>query len=236
MARLAYVDMIRGFAVAYMLVFQLLDMFSSELSCYGNYYFAIKWFNWFSIFMVIAGYSLKLMHDKYDTRAFYWKVFKRFVQFSLLGFFLTLWCEFPINFPLIFDSEILLAIGLNLLWLSLWFLVPIKNKYVNACWFFGWSLVMVVLNQLFHVDTSFNIFWVLGFMLFGVALAYLEEKSSFLIVGLLLFTSADYYQRNFEFWLLNCSIITVMLILSKYLQNIELILSYYAFNIFERVN
>lgn len=169
------------------------------------------------------------MYDKYDTRTFFWKVLKRFVLFSGLGLFLTFWCEFPISIPLVFDSEILMAIGLNLLFLSLWFYVPIKNKFVHACWFFGWSVIMILLNQVFHINTSFNVFWILSFMFFGVGLAYLGDKSSFLIAGIFLFGSADYYQRNIEFWLLNCGIMTLLLVLSKYLQKIEVLSRFFSY-------
>lgn len=52
MPRLVFVDMIRGFACLFMIFFQLLDMFGNY-DLYGRIWF--HYFNWVSIFMVIAG-------------------------------------------------------------------------------------------------------------------------------------------------------------------------------------
>jgi hypothetical protein len=219
---------VRGFAVLWMISVQLFDMFFRHPFLYneGIYHEAIsKYINWFSIFMVIAGFSLRLMFEKYDTRKFYWKVLKRTIYFACIGLFLTAWCEFKIAYIQVFDREIIGAIGINLLLLSLWFPVNwiTSNRYFHTVWFGCGCSIMIVANQIFALDGWFNVFWLQSFMMFGVLLATLRQHKfswifggvTLLSVGLSQIHIADYSNRNIEFWFLNTGVITLLVLLTS---------------------
>ena len=77
-------EVVRGFAVLWMLFFQLLDMFCFEYDLYGQEW--LRYVNWLPVFMVVVGFSLRLAFKKYGVKRFYVRVFKRGVWFVLLGF------------------------------------------------------------------------------------------------------------------------------------------------------
>jgi len=159
--------MARGFAVLWMLFFQLLDMFSGEYDLYSRRW--LQYANWLVIFMVVAGFSLRLAFKKYGLKRFYWKVAKRLIYFVCLGVFLNLWCGFSWQGPFGFGIEILLWIGLLSAAVSVLFLVD------HAYWFVGWVAVFGFLGWLFgshSITGAFNPLWLMGFMCFGVFLAY----------------------------------------------------------------
>jgi len=172
--RIVYVDSIRGFALLWMLFFQLLDMFSTY-NLYGQHWFYVV--NWVPIFFIVAGFSSNLMFQKYGTKRFYIKVLRRFMFFSCIGFFLTSWCGFTANSLFIFDRDVVGAIGLNLLLSSLLFLFSskISNIFHNVLWFGFCGSIMFILNWLFPLDVIFSPFVMLMYMCFGVALAFLRE-------------------------------------------------------------
>ena len=176
--RLTYVDIIRGFAVLWMIFFQLLDMFS-DYNLYGQHWFYVV--NWVPIFFVVAGFSSNLMFMKYGVKRFYVKVLRRFTFFASIGFFLVYWCEFKAKSLLVFDADVVGSIGLNLLLLSILFLFTVKTSNIkhNVLWFGFWSLFMFVLNWLFPLDVIFSPFYMLFLMCIGIYLAFLKEKIPF---------------------------------------------------------
>lgn len=211
--RLKYVDMVRGIAVLLMIVFQLFDMFSKDFGLYNTHYHTIRYVNWFPMFIIIAGFSLELMFDKYDVKTFYLKVLSRFLFFTLVSWFMIFWCQFKVN-PLLFDGEIIGAIGLNLAFLSLFFLVEVlqRSKVLRIAWFGSWCVIMVVLNGVLQIQPGFfNVFWLQSFMMFGVLLATLRNHSTLwlvsslvlLILGLLNIGTVDLWSQNIEFLFLN---------------------------------
>ena len=211
--RLKHVDMVRGIAVLWMIVFQLFDMFSKDFGLYDAHYYMIKYVNWFPMFMVIAGFSLELMFDNHDAKTFYSKVLKRFLLFTLVSWFMIFWCQFKVN-PLLFDGEIVGAIGLNLAFLSLFFLVEIiqRSKFLRVVWFGSWCVIMVALNEVIQIQPGFfGIFWLQSFMMFGVLLATLRNRNTLwllsssilLILGLFNIGTVDLWNRNIEFLFMN---------------------------------
>jgi uncharacterized membrane protein len=211
--RLKYVDMVRGIAVLLMIVFQLFDMFSKDFGLYNTHYHMIKYVNWFPMFIIIAGFSLELMFDKYNVKTFYLKVLSRFLLFTLVSWFMIYWCQFKVD-PLLFDGEIVGAIGLNLAFLSLFFLVEAlqRNKVLRVAWFGSWCVIMVVLNGVLQIQPGFfGVFWLQSFMMFGVLLATSRNHSTLwllsslvlLILGLLNIGTVDLWNRNIEFLFLN---------------------------------
>gem|GEM_PF-6535673 len=211
--RLKYVDVVRGIAVLLMIGFQLFDMFSKDFGLYDTHYHAIRYVNWFPMFMIIAGFSLELMFDKYNVRTFYLKVLRRFLLFTLISWFMIFWCQFKVN-PLLFDGEIVGAIGLNLALLSLFFSVIAlqRNKFFRIAWFGSWCVIMVVLNGVLQIQLGFfNVFWLQSFMMFGVLLAALRNHNTLwllsslvlLILGLLNIGTVDLWNQNIEFLFLN---------------------------------
>lgn len=231
--------MVRGFAVLWMIFVQLFDMFFRYSFHYGVFYETIgKYVNWFPIFMVVAGFSLRLMFERYVVRKFYWKVLKRTIYFACIGLFLTIWCEFEISYIQVLDREIVGAIGMNLLLLSLLFPINMitTNRYYQAACFGCGCFSMIVANQVFALDSWFNVLWLQSFMMFGVLLATLRHHNFFwlfagltsAIVGLSQIHSVNYGNRNVEFWFLNVGVIALILFAaSKVRVNaLERILSY----------
>jgi len=171
MKRIHYLDMARGFAVLWMLFCQLLDMFSYEYDLYSMRW--LKYVNWLVLFMVVAGFSLRLAYKKYSRKRFYVKVLRRLIYFGALGVALTLWCGFSLGGILGFGIEILLWIGLLSAIVSLLFLVN------DWAWFATWIGLFMFLG--WHlgkhdITGAFNPLWLMGFMCFGVVLAYALEK------------------------------------------------------------
>jgi len=214
--------MVRGFATLWMIFVQLFDMFFRYSFHYGVFHETIgKYVNWFPIFMVVAGFSLRLMFERYVVRKFYWKVLERTIYFAWIGLFLTIWCEFGISYIEVFDREIVGAIGINLLLLSLLFpinMITTDRRYQAACFGCG-CFSMIVANQVFALDGWFNVFWLQSFMMFGVLLATLRHRNFFwlfagfisVLVGLSQIHSVDYGNRNVEFWFLNVGVISLIL-------------------------
>jgi len=209
-----------------MILVQLFDMFFRYPFHYGAFHQTIgKYINWFPIFMVVAGFSLKLMYERYVVRKFYGKVLKRTIYFVGIGLFLTIWCEFDISYIQVLDREIVGAIGINLLLLSPLFLVNMitTNRYYQAACFGCGCLSMIVANQVFALDGWFNVLWLQSFMMFGVLLASLRHHNFFglfagftsVIVGLFQIHSVDYGTRNVEFWFLNVGVIALILFVAS---------------------
>lgn len=229
--RLAYVDMLRGFACLFMIFCQMADMFSLAFNLYAMTW--LQFFNWFPIFMVIAGFSCKLMFDKYDVERFYLKVLKRFLLFASIGLLLIWWCQMRVTSVLIFDTEVVGAIGLNLLFLSFWFLFTTKfknNKLLNLIWFSFWCSMMILCTRTLNLG-FFNPFFLLSFMMFGVSLAFLGEDKRlwlviavvFVVFGLSDFFHISYAKQNVQFWLFNSGLITWSLLIALALQRIDVV-------------
>lgn len=228
MKRLTYLDMLRGFSILWLLVFQLLDMFS-VYDLYGQFWFQLG-FNWVAPFFIIAGFSCNLMLEKYSIRRFYLKVLRRLVFFVGIGFFLTFWCGFQAKSLFIFDREVVGAIGFNLAILSVFFsfAYKIKNDFLNATWFFSLSVIMFVLSQVIALDVIFNPFIMLFYMTFGAMLGFLKNTKLFIIAEYLekipfANVLAFFGRHSLFFYFFHYAIINKILLESNLLKTVNII-------------
>lgn len=228
MKRLIYLDMLRGFSILWLLVFQLLDMFS-VYDLYSQFWFQLG-FNWVAPFFVIAGFSCNLMFEKYSIRRFYFKVLRRLVFFVGIGFFLTFWCEFQAKSLFIFDRDVVGAIGFNLSILSVFFVFAykIKSKFLNATWFFSWSVIMFVLSQIVSLNVQFNPFAMLFYMSFGAMLGFLKNTKPFIIAEYLekipfVNVLAFFGKHSLFFYFFHYAIINKILLETNLLKTVNII-------------
>lgn len=224
--RLGYVDVVRGISVLWMVVFQLLNMFSRDFGLYSNYYWFIKYVNWFPFFMVLVGFSVKLMFDKYG-KAFLSKSFLRIVKLVGSGFFLVWFVEFQVGG--LFD-EAISSIGLNLVVLSV--LLFVFDGFKFKVYLFGFlSFLFLFLDRFSLLVGGFNPFWCLSFMFFGVVLAEIVEKDVHKPVLLMIFfffltlslvggvENVNYGVRSVNFWFLNCGLFCLVMFLAWYFRS-----------------
>jgi len=113
--RVKSIDVLRGIAVLWMVLFQTLDFFSKDFQLYGDIWnYFLDYVNWLPIFMFISGISIWIMVNKRMISGFSrWKIMfhglKRYGSYILIGFLLCLWCfRYQVFLNL---NEILLAIG-----------------------------------------------------------------------------------------------------------------------------
>ena len=160
--RLFYLDIIRGFAVILMVVFQTIDAFKL-IDLYGVPQLYVLSRCWTFMFWLVAGFSCMLMKKKYPPKKFWLKVGWRFLKFSAVGWFLMLLV--PFNIPEPWLNEAVASIGLNLIFLS--FIVALNRIEIFVA-----SLgVLIALNWLVKLNVLFSPFEVLSFMLIGAILA-----------------------------------------------------------------
>ncbi|UCG44864.1 MAG: DUF1624 domain-containing protein [Candidatus Bathyarchaeota archaeon] len=219
--RLKHVDMIRGIAVLLMIVFQLLDMFSRDFGLYDTHYHFFRYVNWVPLFLIIAGFSLKLMFDNYDSKTFYSKILRRLLLFTSISWFIILWCQLDVNL-LTFDGEIIGAIGLSLAFLSLFFLVETyqSSELFKVAWYGSWCFLAGFLNLFLQIQHGFfSFFWLQSFMTAGVLLATLRNHRNIsllsslvlLSLGLINIRTVDIWSQNIELLLLNWGLTGIML-------------------------
>ena len=171
--RIKSVDIIRGFAVLWMVLFQTTDFFSKDFRLYGfiwNDY--LDFLNWFPIFIFVSGMSVWLMINKrLNSDHSKWTVLiyglKRYTFYIFLGLLLCLWC---FNLEVFLSmNEILVAIGIYAIvtlcillmvydrevilipiifityGLSYWFRNPLRFQYYP----FYWTLPLFFVGALF---------------------------------------------------------------------------------------
>lgn len=110
------VDIVRGFAVLWMVLFQTLDFFSRDFKLYGwllrDY---LDFVNWVPIFMFVSGVSVWLtVNKRLSSSSSKWMVLvhgmKRYSSYVLLSFLLCLWCFSFQTFLRL--NEIIVAMGI----------------------------------------------------------------------------------------------------------------------------
>ena len=169
LSRLSFLDVIRGFACIWMIVFQTVDAFGLY-DLYGSQWFQFG-LNWVRIFWFVSGFSAVLMYKKYSRKRFWVKVGRRFVLFSCVGLFLTFLVPFNIDPYQVWLYEAVASIGLNLVFLSV--LVTINKFSIYVASLF----VLLTVQTTLPVNVMFNPFEVLAFMILGCLLATKEFKS-----------------------------------------------------------
>jgi uncharacterized membrane protein len=113
-SRVKSVDVIRGFAVLWMVLFHTLDFFVNFQKYGRTWYHFLVLTNWLPTFMFVSGMSVWLMVNKRLGSGFSrWKILlhglKRYVSYIFLGLILCLWL---FDFQSFLDfNEILVAIG-----------------------------------------------------------------------------------------------------------------------------
>lgn len=228
--RLIYLDAARGLAVGWMVFTQLWDMYCREF-CYataviGN---ALRWMSggrsgsfsvfdlsWLGLFLVVAGFTLKLGWDRYDAATFVRKTFMRSIRFVAVGVLLLLWLGFALE-PF---SEVVSSIGINLLLLvPFLFVFQFQRGLVQVFAFTLSSLAMAVWNAAFRLPWLFDPFMCLSFMLFGVALATVARGKNrsplfiLLVIGLIVFRDV--------FWLLNALISALIFAVARFMESTQ---------------
>jgi len=124
---------------------------------------------WTFLFWFCAGFSVMLMCEKYSFRKFWLKLLVRFVEFSIIGFFLMLYVPFNIPNPWLYEA--VASIGFNALILGL--IVCFKRiEICVACLGF-----LLVLKQVIILNLWFDPLLVLSFMLLGSILALNPPKT-----------------------------------------------------------
>lgn len=96
-SRINAADVVRGFAVLWMVLFQVLDFFSKDFNLYGPmWYYFLDYVDWLPIFMFVSGVSIWIMVDKRmsagsSRRAILFHGLKRYSSYILLSLLLCLW-------------------------------------------------------------------------------------------------------------------------------------------------
>lgn len=168
--RLSFLDVIRGVAVLWMVVFQTLDGFGFY-DLYGSSWFQFG-LNWVRLFWFVSGFSCVLMCRKYNLKRFWLKVAYRFTLFSAVGLSLAFIVPFNIPqvwiMPNIWLYEAVGSIGLNLVFLSVLVWIDKISVYVASLFILLTAQITIALNVMF------NPFEVLAFMILGSILATSE--------------------------------------------------------------
>ena len=223
--RLAYVDMVRGLAVLWMIFVQLIDMYCFMGLYGGELYGVIKYLNWTSMFFIIVGFSVKLMLEKYGVSSFARRSILRGSMFVVIGAFLIWWCGFKVSS--IF-GEVIASIGVNLFFLAFFVIVFCKTGKYDFILFYILAGTMLLLDQIFKLNEYLNPFWLLSFMFLGFSLASLRNKKgelitlvSFGLVFPVVVGNSDCLSRNVSFWISTSFLTMLMLFLMRHLQKID---------------
>lgn len=166
-------DIVRGFAVLWMVLFQTLDFFSKDFQLYGSLlHDYLDFVNWLPIFMFVSGVSVWLMVNKrLASGSSKWRVLvhglKRYGFYIFLSLLLCLWC---FSFQTFLNlNEILVAMGvyatvalclLLVVYSREWILIPaVFATYGLFFWFrnplgfqfypFYWALPLFFMGALF---------------------------------------------------------------------------------------
>lgn len=185
--RVKSVDVVRGFAVIWMVVFQTFDFFSRDFDLYGNFwYIFLDSFNWFSIFMLVSGVSMWLMVNKrlqkgHSRARILLNGVKRYGFYVFLSFALSLWCFNLDTFLKL--NEILGAIGVFALsaLVLLLILYNLEVTFVPLMFLvFGLSLW----TRTFFLDRFYPFYFILPFFFAGIFLSkrVMNKKISGLLV------------------------------------------------------
>ena len=164
--RLNFLDVIRGVAVLWMVVFQTLDGFGFY-DLYGSSWFQFG-LNWVRLFWFVSGFSCVLMYRKYSLKRFWLKVARRFALFTAVGLFLALVVPFNIDVTQIWFYEAVSSIALNLVFLSVLVCINRFSVYVASLF------VLLTAQTTLRISVMFNPLEVLAFMILGCLLATKE--------------------------------------------------------------
>jgi uncharacterized membrane protein len=114
-SRISIIDAVRGFAVLWMVLFQVLDFFSRDFQMYGpTWYVFLDYVDWLPIFMFVSGIGVWMMVDKrmksgFSRGAILFHGLRRYVSYIFIGLLLCLWV---FSFQTFLNlNEILVAIG-----------------------------------------------------------------------------------------------------------------------------
>ena len=224
--RIESVDIVRGFAVLWMVLFQTLDFFSKDFQLYGSVWHGfLDFVNWLPLFMFVSGVSVWLMVDRRLSLGFSkWKILahglKRYGYYIFLSFLLCLWV---FNLQIFLNlNEIVIAIGVYA-FITLCLLLAVFSRE----WVFV-PLMFLVYGLSFWFRDSlrfqyYPFYWILPFFFMGALSAKLILKQEhkrleifeFLLIAtlailVLLSDSFRYVDKTLGFVILNAFLIIVM--------------------------
>jgi len=229
--------MTRAIGVLYMLVFQLGNMYSSEIAIYqrGFWYEGMgrNYVSWYAIFEVIIGVSILLSYEKYKGKQFVRRSIERLIRFVCIGCLLIVICQFSVNSPM---DEIIFAIGVSLLCYTPFLILQHKVRY-PPLYFLTLAFLFALLNQFVRLSGSFNIIWMLSFFSVGSFLCTLRNRKhywlifGFSFITLSFFFECDLWQRTIGFWFSSVGIVSILLWVMTYLEmikSLQKLLSYFG--------
>ena len=243
-SRIKSVDVMRGVAVLWMVLFQTLDFFSKDFQMYGHTWsYFLDFVNWVPIFMFVSGLSVWLMVNKrlssgFSRRKILFHGLKRYGTYVFLGLLLCLWC---FSFQTFLDlNEILVAIGLYAFVTLCLLLVFFDREWIFV------PLVFVVykLSFWFRDPLGFQFFpfyWMLPLFFLGALSAKLitrkRLKKSMLfeflllvIIAILAFlgSSFSYVEKSLGFVVINVFWIVILFAIVNSFEHVK-ILSLFSF-------
>lgn len=178
-SRIESVDIMRGFAVLWMVLFQTLDFFSKDFQMYDHtWYYFLDFVNWLPIFMFVSGISVWLMVNKrlssgFSRQKILFHSLKRYGSYIFLSLLLCLWC---FSFQTFLDlNEILVAIGVYAFVTVCLLLVFFGREWT----FIPLALVVYVLSFWFRDPLGFQFFpfyWMLPLFFLGAFSAKLITR------------------------------------------------------------
>lgn len=169
MTRLNWLDSLRGFALIFMVSFQILDSLKIlDLYDKQQLFYWLGVYGWVIPFWIVSGYSSVLMHRKYGRKIYLQKTVFRFFQFQAIGYFLMIVVPFNISIPMF--EEALGSIGLNILLISP--LILLKNLKALIVAFPALLTIHYLVSFPFFFSPSF----ISAFMCFGACLSHLRIK------------------------------------------------------------
>jgi hypothetical protein len=237
------VDVMRGFAVLWMVSFQILDLFMSYQMSSLTMYYILDFVNWLPFFMFVSGVSVWLTVNKRLSLGFSrWKIFlhalKRYVSYIFIGFMVCLWC---FSFQTFLDfNEILVAIGVYALVTLCLLIAFFSNDWI----FVPLAFVIYALSFWFGVPLqhqAYPFYLMLPFYFLGVFSAKfivnkcLKRLTLFefllLIAILLLILLGDdfsYVRGSLGFVVFNVFLVILLLVIVDNFQNLKIlnVLSY----------
>ena len=190
MPRAPSVDVVRGFAILWMVLFETLDIFSSEFDLWNRYWYAFGFdiINWVSLFMLVAGVGIKLSVDSQLKKGkgkigTFVRGLRRYLFYLGLSLFLCLWVadiglflslgEFPGAFSIYAIITLVLVLIVenhtSVLLILTYGISFFLQEYVS------YFLIGLKISPFFYGFTVWNI---LPFMITGVYVAHMIDQSN----------------------------------------------------------
>lgn len=221
------IDIVRGFAVVWMMFLHTLDFFSNSLHLYGDFWVqsGLNQMNWMPIFFVTVGVSLG-----FPTRSPK-RIVKRAILYMLLGVFLLFWIGS-------LDADVVFIIGFYLL-LSLPFVYACRKHrgiLMVAVFVVSFLLKEVLLRNsiiVYPFSYGFTVWISLPFIFFGYYLsnAIIDNKprpvleAAFGLAPLaavsVLYWPISFIDPTLSFVLFDCAIICLIYVSAMKLQNLK---------------